>query len=237
MIIDLIQGKSVFNLKNDKLTSLLSSKISIWKNKKMAEIKIKRLDTKDTDKIVEVLLAAFEKDPLMSYFFGDRYQDLAPHTIRYMCNLANISDLFWIGAFLKNELQGIALIAPPEKVDRDNQKEIALLDEQLATAVGEQVIIKLEKYFQVKEASEPKQPHFYLDLLGVMPKSQGKGVGKAVIEALHKMSEESSQSSGVALDTENEYNLNFYQRLGYSVVKVTNLDAIKIWSMFRPNSV
>lgn len=70
-----------------------------------------------------------------------------------------------------------------------------------------------------------------------MPKSQGKGIGKAVMETLHKMPEESSQSSGIAVDTENECNISFYQRLGYSVTTVTDLDTIKVWSMFRPNHI
>ena len=48
----------------------------------MTAIQITRLDAKDTAKATEVLFAAFEQDPLMSYFFGDRYQDLAGCTMQ-----------------------------------------------------------------------------------------------------------------------------------------------------------
>lgn len=202
----------------------------------MTKIEIKHLNTKHTDEIVDIFFAAFEQDPTMSYFFGERYQDLAPHVMRYMCNLADISNLLLMGAFIEEELRGVALVTPPDVVNVDKQ-EIAKLDEQLEIAVGEQVIVRLEEYFQIQEANKPKQAHFYLDILGVMPGSQGQGIGKTMMKALHQMSEESSQSCGVALDTENEHNLEFYQRLGYSVSTASNFAAITIWSMFRPNPV
>ena len=203
----------------------------------MTKIEITRLNTEDTDKIVEVLFAAFERDPLMYYFFGNEYQNLAKYVMQYICHQAQLSNLILLGASIEEELQGVALITPSEIVDRDKHEAFAKLDEQLATAVGEAVVMRMETYFQVKEVNKPKQTHFYLDILGVMPKSQGQGVGKALIETLHKMSEESSQSCGVALDTENESNLNFYQRLGYSISTITNLDKIKIWSMFRSDPI
>ena len=203
----------------------------------MTKIEIMFLSIKDREKVVKVLFAAFKQDPLMYYFFGNEYQNLAKYVMEYICNLAHLSNLLLLGAFIEEELKGVALITPPEAVDRDKQEAVAKLDEKLAIAVGEAVITSIEIYFQIKEANKPKQPHFYLDILGVTPKSQGQGVGKALIKKLHKMSEESLQSCGVALDTENEGNLTFYESQGYSVSTTTNLDRLKIWSMFRPETV
>ena len=203
----------------------------------MTKIKIAPLDIKDTEKAIEVLFAAFGRDPLMYYFFGNEYQNLARYLMQYVCKLADISDLLLWGAFIEEELTGVAQITSPEAVDQNKQEEIAQVEEQLAIAVGEAVIARIERYVQVKEASKPKQPHFYLNVLGVLPKSQGQGVGKALIEKLHKMSEESTPSCGVALDTENERNLDFYHRLGYCVSTKTDLDRVKIWSVFRPDAI
>ena len=203
----------------------------------MTKIKIVPLNIEDREKIVEVLFVAFEQDPLMYYFFGNEYQNLAEYVMQYICDLAHLANLSLLGAFIERELKGVALIAPPEASERNKQEEIAKLDEELATAVGKAVITRIEAYFKIKEAHKPKQPHFYLDILGVTPKSQGQGVGKALIETLHKMSESSPQSCGVALDTENESNLEFYERLGYSVSTITNLNRLKIWSMFRSKTV
>ena len=203
----------------------------------MTKIKIVPLNIEDREKIVEVLFAAFEQDPLMYYFFGNEYQNLAEYVMQYICDLAHLANLSLLGAFIERELKGVALITPPETSEQNKQEEIAKLDEELAIAVGEAVITRIETYFKIKEVNKPKQPHFYLDILGVTPKSQGQGVGKALIETLHKMSESSPQSCGVALDTENESNLEFYERLGYSVSTITNLNRLKIWSMFRSKTV
>lgn len=202
----------------------------------MTKITVTPLDTKDTEKAIKVLFTAFEQDPLMRYFFGNEYQNLAKHLMQYICNLTAISDSLLWGAFIEGELKGVAMITPPEIVE-SNKQEIAQIEEQLAIAVGKAAIARIERYLQVKEANKPKQPHFYLDVLGVSPLSQGQGVGKTLLKKLHKMSEESTQSCGVALDTENERNLDFYCRLGYSVSTTSDLDEVKIWSMFRPNAI
>ena len=207
----------------------------------MTAIHITRLDVKEKTKVVEIFWAAFEGDPLMSYFFGDyaprtlrdRYRSLARPTMQYICDRAFLSGLVLIGAFVEGELQGVAMATPPEAVER----ETAQLDEQLAIAVGEDVITRLEAYSQVKKARQPQQPHFYLDILGVLPTSQGQGIGKALLTAIHKISEVSPLSCGVALDTEKESNVDLYRYFGYSVKAIDNLDKIKVWSMFRANSI
>ena len=199
----------------------------------MTAIQIKRLYAKDTAKATEVLFAAFEGDPLMSYLFGDRYQDLAGYTMQYVCDRANFLNLPLLGALVEDELQGVALVIPPEATERETPQ----LDEQFDIAVGEEVITRLETYLKIKEAYRPKQAHFYLDILGVLPKSQGRGIGKALLKTIHKMSEESLQSCGVALDTENESNVDLYRHFSYSVSTTNNLDNLKVWSMFRADSI
>ncbi len=201
----------------------------------MTNVIITPLDPKkEAQKIIEVFIAAFEKDPLMNYFFGNEYHSLAKYLWQYVDDLTPILDLLLLGAFVESKLQGVAFITPPEVDNTGKQEEVDRLDEQLASAVGEAAIMRMEAYSRIKEANKPKQPHFYLNTLSVIPESQGKGVGKALMAELHKISAAQPQSSGIALDTENEQNLNFYQKLGYSVSTITNLDRVKIWSMFRP---
>ena len=134
----------------------------------MTEIKITPVNKKDTQKVIKVLFAAFEQDPLMYYFFGNEYQNLAKYVMQYLCNLAHLTKLPILSAFIEEELKGVALITPPKVAKQDRQKAIALADEQLAIALGETVIIRIEAYFQIMEANKPKQPHFYIDILGVI---------------------------------------------------------------------
>lgn len=66
----------------------------------MTNITVVPLDTKDTNKMIEVFLTAFEKDSLMCYFFGDEYHNLAHYLWQYICDLTPILDLLLLGAFV-----------------------------------------------------------------------------------------------------------------------------------------
>ncbi|MGD1917750.1 MAG: GNAT family N-acetyltransferase [Pleurocapsa sp.] len=202
----------------------------------MAEIEVKQLSIRDKNEVVTILFNAFRSSPIMNYFFGDKYQKSGKYLMQYICDLAEISDSFLLGAFLNGELKGVASITPSESERNSQTEAIDSLNEQLAIAVGEDVILRIEKYSQVKKINVPKQSHFYLDILGVMPEYQGQGIGKAIIKKLHKISQESYQSYGVALETGTENNVSIYQHLGYLITATTNIDNTKFWFMFQPNN-
>lgn len=88
-------------------------------------------------------------------------------------------------------------------------------------------------YFKLKSDRQPLQPHFYINALGVHPRSQRMGIGSALLEHIHLLSDRHPESNCVALDTETEQNVAYYQRLGYKVSSLSNLDRVKIWFMFR----
>ncbi|MFQ5795461.1 MAG: hypothetical protein ACE5JP_10490 [Candidatus Bipolaricaulia bacterium] len=71
--------------------------------------------------------------------------------------------------------------------------------------------------------------------MGVHPETQGKGHRRALLNAIHALSEAHPTSIGVALDTENPVNVPLYKHFGYRIVKKTKLDDVDVWCMFRPN--
>ena len=73
----------------------------------MTKIEIKRLDIKDTEKVIEVFSAAFKEDPLMYYFFGDNYHYLVKYLWQYVCDFVHLSDSLLLGAFVAKELRGV----------------------------------------------------------------------------------------------------------------------------------
>ncbi len=70
-------------------------------------------------------------------------------------------------------------------------------------------------------------------MLGVNPSSQGMGIGSQLLEHIHMLSNKHSKSCGVALDTQTQTNVNYYQNLGYQISSTKNLDRLKHWFMFR----
>ena len=200
----------------------------------MSTIQIASLDKQHKDNIIEVFSTAFEKYPLMEFFLGNTPKDLSRGIWQYIGDIALIRDSSLLGAFVDGKLQGVAFINSPDKPTDDVEKLMAPLEEQLAIAIGEEAAMRMDAYSRLKDANKPSQPHFYINLIGVHPQSQGKGVGKALLSQIRAMSEQHPQSCGVGLDTQTEQNAAYYQRCGYGVSNTTKLDFVPFWFMFQP---
>ncbi len=203
----------------------------------MSTIEITRLNTKDTENVVEIFLTTFENYPLMEFFFGDKYKQSMKYLIESMCDETSIADNFLLGGFVEGKLQGVAFITPPQKPKNNQEMESITSDseEEFAKAIGEEALMRIEAYSNLKKANKPSSPHFYINALGVHPQSQGKGIGKAILSQVHEMSEQDYDSQGVALDTQTLENVGYYQRFGYDVSTTAELENVKNWFMLRRN--
>lgn len=203
----------------------------------MSTIEIHPLDTKDTDKIIEIFSSAFENYPLMEFFFGNQNKESIKHLIKPICNQESLVENLILGAFAEGKLQGFAFVTPPEKStnDREVEKTASSSEEELAKSIGEEAGMRMEAYSNLRKANKPPSPHFYINILAVHPQSQGKGIGKVLLAKVHQISEEDPISSGVALDTQSQENVDYYQRFGYRITSTAELQNVKNWFMFQPD--
>lgn len=75
-------------------------------------------------------------------------------------------------------------------------------------------------------------PSWYLDLLGVDPAAQGKGLGKTLVASMLERADR--EAVGVVLVTHKQSNLDYYRRLGFEVVSDETLRNIPTgWTMRR----
>ena len=82
------------------------------------------------------------------------------------------------------------------------------------------------------EQAHPKEPHYYLNVLGVSPESQGQGLGSRLLAPML----ERCDREGVPayLESSKERNLAFYGRHGFRVTgDVTFPRGPRIWAMWR----
>ena len=87
------------------------------------------------------------------------------------------------------------------------------------------VIPKIEK-------SRPKDPHWYLDVLGVDPDRARQGLGKALLRHSLKRSDDAGMS--VFLHVMSEENCRYYERQGFTVRSRTALaPELSLWTMTR----
>ncbi|MEL7242390.1 MAG: GNAT family N-acetyltransferase [Cyanobacteria bacterium J06573_2] len=209
----------------------------------MPTIKINPLTTKHTERIIEIITDGFENYPLMKYFFGDSHRKPLQHLSQLICDETfedgNDKRLI-LGAFVEENLQGVAYISltipQNEENNYDTEKTPAPSEKKFATAVGEEAMMRIEAYLNLKKANKPSFPHFYINTFAVNPQNQGKGIGSAILSHIHQMSEQHPDSQGVALDTQTQQNVEYYQRFGYSISNTAELDNVNNWFMFRPNN-
>lgn len=110
------------------------------------------------------------------------------------------------------------------------------MDEKLGRSLADEALERMNMYNELRNTNKPSQPHFYINMLGVHPRSQGIGIGSKLLEHIHNLSDQHSKSCGVALDTQTEANVAYYQNLGYQVSSTENFDCLNHWFMFRQKS-
>lgn len=83
------------------------------------------------------------------------------------------------------------------------------------------------------ERRHPKEPHYYLFTVGVVPEDQGRGYGRALLAPLLDLCE--SQGMPGYLETAKESNIAIYERYGFRVLTRFNLPfgGPTVWTMWR----
>jgi GNAT superfamily N-acetyltransferase len=80
------------------------------------------------------------------------------------------------------------------------------------------------------------EPNIHVNMLGVPPRQQGRGLGRVLLERVHALSREHPESRGVSLTTESAGNVPFYERLGYRIVGHDRIGpGLESWGFFRPD--
>jgi ribosomal protein S18 acetylase RimI-like enzyme len=102
--------------------------------------------------------------------------------------------------------------------------------------LGDDARERYEQWVQVWGPLNVAEPNIHVNMLGVPPRYQGRGLGRQLLERVHAMSREHPESRGVSLTTESAANVSFYERLGYRLVGQGRIGSgLESWGFFRPN--
>ncbi len=197
---------------------------------------ITELSRQHAQEAVEVLAHAFQNDPIVHYFLkggGEEFQRHIRSFFNFSCEVR--FDLEWslFGCYEGARLMGVAGVTEP--VDKPWPESLSHTYNNLKSEMGVDAVERLEKYAALSDAHRPTQPNYMVGVIGVHPDGQGKGYGRRLLDTVQELSESHPTSTGVALDTETPLNVQIYQRCGYQLLEELPLDAVKIYTMFRPN--
>jgi ribosomal protein S18 acetylase RimI-like enzyme len=87
------------------------------------------------------------------------------------------------------------------------------------------------RWLDMVDKIHPKEPHYYLEYLGVEPEQQGKALGSTILRHLTRKADE--EHVGCYLENANPRNLSFYQRFGFQTISKKEIIGIPSWFMWR----
>lgn len=189
-----------------------------------------KADKNNKNQVIEILTKSFHDNKSTNWAVKQdrkRLQRIS-RLMRHACDLCQIQN----GAFLSDDQEGAILYDFPKtakySVDRLLQ-DIRFIFQ----VIGPERLFKVLKRESYIKKFHPDKNYIYLWFLGVMPESQGKGIGTKLLNKLTNLADEKNLS--ICLETSNRRNLELYRRFDFSVYHEWDSDFIgfPIWFMRR----
>ena len=79
---------------------------------------------------------------------------------------------------------------------------------------------------------DPKEPHWHLDPLAVVPDRQGQGIGSQLLK--HFCNQVDKRGGAAYLETDRPENVRLYERFGWGVREEATVLDMHCWFMWRP---
>jgi GNAT superfamily N-acetyltransferase len=173
------------------------------------EISIKSASGEDENAVVGSIIAAFLTDPVARWLY--------PETHQYLAVMGSLIKAFAGKAFPNGSAYfvegygGAALWLPPNVLPNEE----ALLT-MLRSTISEQRLEHALMLFEKMGSGHPKEPHWYLPLIGVDPTRQARGYGSALMT--HTLQRCDSEQKLAYLESSNPRNLSLYIRHGFELI-------------------
>jgi ribosomal protein S18 acetylase RimI-like enzyme len=194
-----------------------------------------RLTKKHVKPAAEVLARAFHNYPVAEYVFPNESKRLKVQTYVFQSSIC-YGIHYGVALATSPELEGIAVWLPPNNVYESTIKMIRCVNINLLFSVSLKTISRGLPFFFYLDGYHKQFapfPHWYLEVIGVDPKYQGKGYGNFLIKAMTKKIDK--ESLPIYLETNTKKNVGFYQNHGFKVVKSVLLPStgVSTWCMLR----
>ncbi|MBS0125092.1 GNAT family N-acetyltransferase [Thetidibacter halocola] len=158
------------------------------------------------DQVVSLLTVAFVDDPVCRYLYPDLGQYLR-HFPDYV-RIYGTPGLHQGGTHLLDNA-GATLWVPP-----DAHPDESALDDLLARSVADDAKPELFEVYAEFDRAHPKEPHWFLPLMGVDPVARGQGIGAALMA--YGLDICDRDGTLAYLESTKPENIPFYERFGFT---------------------
>ena len=159
--------------------------------------------------VVDVVTLAFGTDPVARWLYPSPHQYLTnmPPFVRAYGGRAFVHG----SAYYVQGYTGAALWLPPD-VHPDEDELLPLIRHTVSKREQEDLFA----LFEQMESYHPKEPHWYLPLIGVDPIHQGQGYGSALMQ--HALLSCDRDQMMAYLESSNPRNITLYKRHGFDLL-------------------
>jgi ribosomal protein S18 acetylase RimI-like enzyme len=193
-----------------------------------------QLTPHDEKRAVEILVNAFQKDPLYQHVLNnpDQTDIFATFLFRKALDQKEILLGYEDHGFLSG-VASLSKAGQPGLSFAMFRPTFLALCFQCFRRLPLSSFVFFLRFMQFTSKAKAKTPHYDLNWIAVAPTAQGSGVGRNLLQAIHQVVDLDQEVIGIVLDTENENNIAFYEKYGYRILATTSLAGLPIWVMFR----
>jgi len=198
-----------------------------------------RLSKKHIKPASHVLSRAFQNDPVIRWQIPNVNQRLA--NLHHFWELALRTGIKYSEAYGTSEdLEGIAVWRPPKNVNLSYWKYLKNGAIKLPFKFGIKVTKRITFFQAVNDSIRNiymKVPYWYLELIGVDPKYQGKGFAGMLLKPM--LSRIDKENLPIWLETNLKRNLSFYEHFDFYILEEIIIPKTHIvnWYMIRQSEI
>jgi GNAT superfamily N-acetyltransferase len=184
----------------------------------------------DTDAIVDTFTTAFFHDPLWGPAFPDEQRRAEQAAVMWRVYVTAALRYPW--TLVTPHAEAAAIWIPPGGIELTSQ-EADGLEERLAEATDPGTARAVMAVGEQFEAAHPREPFFYLTILGTHADHRGKGLGMGLLaESLARID---ALGAPAYLESTNPANLKRYESVGFTARdEIATATGQVVTTMWRP---
>jgi GNAT superfamily N-acetyltransferase len=182
------------------------------------DVEIMALDEQSSRQARSLLYHSYRNEPTFKYLLDagrSGYKQRIRATIRELIRLHFECGETVLGVIHKKDRRVLGVVFVSNvglKMDISRQFRWRL---KMTLTAGLEGTRRYIHYFNDVQRSLPDKAHKIVSLIGIHPEFQKQGLGRLLMQSVHKQVDQDAGAIGVFLDTGNNRYLNFYESLGY----------------------
>ena len=175
----------------------------------MLTIEVRSATEQEQKAVIDVITLAFSSDPMARWALPD------PAT--YLTVMPDFARAFGGNGFAHGTVHCLdgrfaAAMWLPPGVHPDSERMAGLVEQY----VPKRTLPEMMQVFEQMDVYHPKEPHWYLPLIGVDPACQGRGYGSALLR--YALEQCDRDRLPAYLESSNPRNIPLYQRHGFEII-------------------